>query len=202
VGDASFSNMSTNESGGLVGRVRADLDALLAVDVAELPDASVRSDLLDLFVAANQVHAAIAVRVASFDARGLADADACRTAAEWMAAHLTRISDQRAKIEAEIFRLSESADELATKTAAWGIERVDKAMAPLLARIDKLRVDLADLDAPDLAQVAAADAVAAWTDATDRGDVAAMRAMVKRTFPKLTVVPQTFYNDHGPHRLL
>jgi hypothetical protein len=119
-----------------------------------------------------------------------------------MAVHLAKISDKRTKIEAEINRLSDSADELATKTAAWGIARVDKAMAPLLARLDKLRAELAGLDAPAQADAAAADAVAAWDDAKARGDVAALRAMVKRTFPSLTVAPQTFYNDHGPHRLL
>jgi hypothetical protein len=119
-----------------------------------------------------------------------------------MAAHLAKVSDKRTRIEAEIGRLSESADELATKTAAWGVERVDKAMAPLLVRMDKLRAELAGLDAPAQAESAAADAVAAWDDAQARSDVAAMRAMVKRTFPKLTVGPQTFYNDHGPHRLL
>jgi hypothetical protein len=79
--------VSSNGELRLVGRVRAELDALLAVDVAGLPDASVRSDLLELFVAANQVHAAIALRIASFDARGLADADACRTAAAWVRAY-------------------------------------------------------------------------------------------------------------------
>lgn len=119
-----------------------------------------------------------------------------------MAAHLAKVSDKRAKIEAEITRLTESADELATKTAAWGVARVDKAMAPLLVRIEALHSQLAGLDAPAQADAAAADAVAAWEDANQRGDVIAMRAMIKRTFPNLTVAPQTFYNDHGPHRLL
>jgi hypothetical protein len=76
--------MSSNGEAGLTGRLRADLEDLLAVDVAGLPDQTLRSDLLELFVAANQIHTAIALRVASFDARGLADIDACRTAAAWL----------------------------------------------------------------------------------------------------------------------
>jgi site-specific DNA recombinase len=119
-----------------------------------------------------------------------------------MAAHLSKVSERRAKIEAEIATLHESTDELATRTAAWGLDRVDKAMAPLLARTKALQAQLATLDGPAPADTAAADAVAAWEDAWTRHDIPAMRAMIKRTFPNLTLTPQTHYNDHGPHRLL
>jgi DNA invertase Pin-like site-specific DNA recombinase len=119
-----------------------------------------------------------------------------------MAAHLSKVSERRSTVQTEIARLNEQADQLAEKTAAWGVTRVEKAMAPLLARVDKLTAELSTLDGPALGLDAAADAVAAWVEARQRGDVAAMRAMVKRTFPKLTLAPQTFYNDHGPHRLL
>ena len=49
-----------------------------------LPDATLRSELVELLAAANQINAAIAARVASFDTRGLADDDACRTTAVWL----------------------------------------------------------------------------------------------------------------------
>jgi hypothetical protein len=117
-----------------------------------------------------------------------------------MAAHLSKVSERRVKIEGELGRLQESADDLATKTAAWGVERVDKAMQPLLKRIDALRTQLAGLEAPAQADTAAADAVAAWDDAWTRRDIPAMRAMIKRTFPRLTLDRQTHHNDHGPHR--
>jgi hypothetical protein len=76
--------VSTNGELALVERLRADLCALVAVDVVALPDAALRSELVELCAAANQLNAAIASRVASFDARGLADEDACRTTAVWL----------------------------------------------------------------------------------------------------------------------
>src|SRR5690606_38278148 len=113
-----------------------------------------------------------------------------------------KVSQQRATIEAELAALRTSADELATKTAAWGLHRVDKAMGPLLARINNLETRLSTLDTPANDQSAADDAVAAWNEAMARHDVTAMRAMVKRTFPALALGPQTHYNDHGPHRII
>src|SRR5262245_7761240 len=71
-------------SGDPVRRLRADLDALVTADVAALPDATLRSDLLELMAARNQLDAAIAARLASFDIRGLCDKDACKTPAAWL----------------------------------------------------------------------------------------------------------------------
>jgi hypothetical protein len=76
------------------------------------------------------------------------------------------------------------------------------AMAPLLARIESLQTKLAGLATPAQAELAAADAVAAWDDAAERGDFPGMRAMIRRVFPNLTITAQTYYNDHGPHRIL
>jgi site-specific DNA recombinase len=115
--------------------------------------------------------------------------------------HLSRVSDERTAITTEMNTLEDSADQLVTKTAAWGVERVDRAMAPILARLDVLRGQLAGLDSPEQAEAAAADAVAAWDEARDRGDYAAMRAMIKRTFPNLTLNPPARYNDHSSNRL-
>jgi hypothetical protein len=77
-------NVSSSDEEALVARLRADLYELVAVDVVSLPDATLRSELVELLAAANQITAAIAARVASFDTRGLADDDAGRTTAVWL----------------------------------------------------------------------------------------------------------------------
>jgi hypothetical protein len=74
----------TTSGGGPVERLEADLDHLLAVDVAGLADETVRAELLALLTASNRLHAAITTRVAAFDARGLAEADGFRTAKGWL----------------------------------------------------------------------------------------------------------------------
>ena len=79
--------MSSSSGGGSVECLRADLDALVTADVATLPDATLRSDLLELMAARNQLDAAIGSRLASFDTRGLYDDDACKTAAVWVRAY-------------------------------------------------------------------------------------------------------------------
>ena len=79
--------MSSISGGGPVECLRADLDELVAADVVGLPDATLRSDLLALMAARNQLDAAIASQLASFDARGLYDEDACKTAAVWVRAY-------------------------------------------------------------------------------------------------------------------
>jgi hypothetical protein len=62
--------VGSNGEAALVDRLRADLYELVAVDVVSLPDATVRSELIELLAAANQLNAAIASRIASFDTRG------------------------------------------------------------------------------------------------------------------------------------
>jgi site-specific DNA recombinase len=117
-----------------------------------------------------------------------------------MAEHLSRVDAERAKLAAEIATLEQAADELVTKTAAWGLERVDKAMTPILARLETLQAARAALQGPEHADVAAADAVAAWDEARDRDDHPTMRSMIKRTFPRLTLTPSRRHNDHSPDR--
>src|SRR6266536_4588882 len=62
----------------------AGLDALAGEEVAGLPDAVVRADLVALLVAVIRVSAEVARRVAVFDARGLAEGDGCRSTAAWL----------------------------------------------------------------------------------------------------------------------
>jgi hypothetical protein len=85
-------DVSSNGEAVLVERLRADLYELVAVDVVGMPDATLRSELVELLAAANQLNAAIASRIASFDTRNLADDDACRTTAVWLRCY-GRVSD-------------------------------------------------------------------------------------------------------------
>ena len=57
-----------------------------------------------MLAAANQLDAAIASRVASFDTRGLADDDACRTTAVWLRCY-GRCSDRAASRQVKRARL-------------------------------------------------------------------------------------------------
>jgi hypothetical protein len=69
------------------------------------------------------------------------------------------------------------ADELAAKTAPWGMDRVDMAMEPVLVEIGKLR------EQPSLMTI-------------PRGDISTQQAMVKRAFLRLTLLPARLYGDH------
>lgn len=93
-------------------------------------------------------------------------------------------------------------DALAAKTASWGVARVDRSMGPILSTIDTLRGELATLQAPDSIQAATADAVAAWRDARERGDVELMRRMIRSAFPGLAVALPSGRGDHSPTRIL
>ena len=46
------------------------------------------------------------------------------------------VRDERARIETEITALEASADNLAAKTLTWGVDRVDKAMEPILRKLE------------------------------------------------------------------
>lgn len=120
--------------------------------------------------------------------------------ADRVARHLARVREQRARIEADLGRWNQTADELVTKTAVWGIARVDAAMAPILRQIHALHAELAGLDEPETATAASADAVAAWDDAYARRDVPALRALIRRAFPDLTLAMPARWGDHSPDR--
>jgi DNA invertase Pin-like site-specific DNA recombinase len=114
--------------------------------------------------------------------------------------HLAAVRAERDEIYAEIAALEESADGLAEKTAEWGLERVNKAMRPITARLETLNAKLASLETPESPVAAAEDAARAWDEAWERGDIPALRAMVKRAFPRLALRPGEYWGDHSPAR--
>ena len=120
--------------------------------------------------------------------------------ADRIAARLAQVREQRVGKLAEISALEESADNLAVKTATWGVDRVDKAMKPILARLEELRHELAALDEPEDAGMAANEVAAEWDKAEAAGDSAAMRAMIRRAFPNLVLHPATRRGDRSPQR--
>lgn len=122
--------------------------------------------------------------------------------ADRIAARLAVVTGERARISGEIARLEEAADGLAVKTAEWGLDRVDKAMAPIQARLANLTAELAALDEPEAAETAAESAVRAWDDAVTARDRNARRAMIRRAFPNLAIRPPEHWLDHNPARFL
>ena len=66
--------------------VQTGMAGLTAADVTLQSDEQVRAELLALLAIANQVHAAVLIRSAAFDARGLAEGDGFRTGRAWLTA--------------------------------------------------------------------------------------------------------------------
>jgi hypothetical protein len=124
--------------------MRAELDAVLAIDVVASPDAVVRAQLLELVAAANQLQTAIAARVASFDVRNLSDADACKTTAVWLR-NYARLSDSAASTVVKRARLLRDlpAVSQAAATGAVSTEYVDR-IAKLAKKIGVEAVRPAD----------------------------------------------------------
>jgi site-specific DNA recombinase len=120
--------------------------------------------------------------------------------ADRIAARLAQVREQRADRLTEISALEESADNLAVRTATWGVDRVDKAMKPILVRLEELRRELAALEEPEDATMAARDAAAEWDRAEETGDSAAMRALIRRAFPHLVLHPGAQRGDRSPQR--
>ena len=102
-----------------------------------------------------------------------------------LAKRLAATRGQRAKLTAEIDRLDADADSLAGKVAAWGVDRVDKAMGPITECLAVLHKLLAELDGPETVGAAVADTTKDW----EAGSTVDRRAMVKRAFPRLALRP-------------
>ncbi len=122
--------------------------------------------------------------------------------ADRLAARLATARDERARIDTEITTLEAAADNLAGKTVTWGVDRVDKALAPILAKLAKLTAERDALEVPGDPHAAMRDAAREWDEAEAAGDVAALRAMVRRAFPDLTLSPASGRGDRSPGRFL
>ncbi|SRR6266487_167949 len=97
----------------------AGLDALAGEEVAGLPDAVVRADLVALLVAVNRLSAEVARRVAVFDARGLAEGDGCRSTAAWLRG-FGRLSGPAAGAQVKRVRVLRALPELAAGAVSSG----------------------------------------------------------------------------------
>jgi hypothetical protein len=82
------------------------------------------------------------------------------------------------------------------------VDRVDKAMEPILKKLQTLRAERDALEVPDDPHAAVRDAAREWAEAEAAGDIAALRAMVRRAFPNLTLMPARSYGDRSPERFL
>jgi hypothetical protein len=120
--------------------------------------------------------------------------------ADRIAKRLAATRTDRARIEAELATLKDSADGLAEKVAEWGLDRVSLSMTPILRRQQELHDKLARLEEAESGDAAAADAVAAWDEAAKRSDTSTLRAMIKRAFPRLALRPHERWGDHSPAR--
>nr|MDT0665699.1 helix-turn-helix domain-containing protein [Micromonospora sp. DSM 115978] len=100
----------------------------------------------------------------------------------------------------ELAFLDEQMDGLTQRTAAWGLARVDAAMAPLLARSEELAAELDELDEPHGTVRRFDDAAAEWDRAERDGDFDVMRSMVKAAFPNLVLRAARGPSDIDPAR--
>lgn len=116
------------------------------------------------------------------------------------AEHLAQVGEQRSRIETEIARWEQTADDLVTKTATWSVARVDAAMAPILREIEHLRAELATIEASDIMHNTAAEAVSEWDRALSDADLVTQRAIIKQVFPRLTLARHRRVGDQEPDR--
>ncbi|HLZ38644.1 MAG TPA: zinc ribbon domain-containing protein [Mycobacteriales bacterium] len=110
------------------------------------------------------------------------------------AEHLARqdeaARDERERIRADIARAEQTRTRLADRLGRGEIidEMFDTANAALRARLTRLHEQLAEVETPaPLSAVAAADVEREW----DEGNLHDRRALVRRAFPKLTILPAT-----------
>jgi site-specific DNA recombinase len=94
------------------------------------------------------------------------------------------------KVLATIKRLDETGLGVASKAAERGDAWVEAAMGPIDKALAKARAELAALeDGSDDAHVG--NAADDWAQAETSGNIGALRAMIRRAFPNLTIRPAT-----------
>jgi hypothetical protein len=108
-----------------------DLDALVAVEAGDLPDAAVADHLLALHRAKTLIEGRLSAATGVFDRRMLHTADAARTPAGWLAA---RVDQTPAQCRADS-RLARELRGLPAVAAAFHAGRLGRAKVELLAAI-------------------------------------------------------------------
>lgn len=113
-------------------------------------------------------------------------------------AHASQISRQaqaaqsaRGEISARIKRLETDAIAIAGKMGEWGFERVEAATKSIDEQLVKARRELDAIEGSDAEVIAPEDVAATWAEAEESGDLAELRRMVKRAFPRLVILPAT-----------
>jgi len=121
-----------------------------------------------------------------------------------VARHAAKVEEARQRLQAEVSKLEEDANLLASKVATWGMDRVTAAMEPLDDRLTLLRSKLGELTAQESPAQAGRYATQDWLKA----NMSQKRAMVARAFPEgvyvlptdkrgtLALVPERFHS--GP----
>jgi DNA invertase Pin-like site-specific DNA recombinase len=120
--------------------------------------------------------------------------------AERVAWYLAHARDEREKLREQKAVLEQAADGLSQKVATWGLERVENAMGPILKEITKIDQKLATIQDTETLETATRDAASTWNEAVERTDMPALREMVHRAFPRLTIRPPERPHDNRPER--
>src|SRR5215471_18106269 len=162
------------------------VSGLVTADVSLQPDERVRDELGALLVAVNQLQAAVLVRSAVFDARGLSEADGCRDARAWLTA-FGRLSPtvaagtvKRGRLLRDLPALAHAAGQGAvTGEQLTAVSRlVDQVGVDVVKQADTVLADLAATAGP--AEVGkACDRIRAYVD-PDGGVPDAMVAFDRR----------------------
>jgi hypothetical protein len=120
--------------------------------------------------------------------------------ADRIAARLAQVREQRADQPAEISALEESADNLAVKTATWGVDRVDKAMKPDSGPTGRATPRAGGAGRARRRRHGGQRGSGRIDKAEAADDTAAMRAMIRRAFPNLVLHPAARRGDRSPQR--
>jgi hypothetical protein len=162
----------------VVDLIGPGLDALASADLAQLPDHTLRGQLVQLLMLSNRLHAEVVRRVDTFDRRGLAEPDGFRTTKGWLQA-VGRVSGQVAGRMVRAARLLRRLPKLAMLAQSgeaspehvWQVVRLaDQVGAQPVAEVEDTLAEASRvLDVPGLAVVCARVAAHLDPDGPDPG---------------------------------
>jgi len=117
-----------------------------------------------------------------------------------IAERMATVGAERAALRTELEYLETEADSIAEKTKKWGSRRVDKALTPVLARIEEIHAELENLTDDQELDVPSDIAAQEWDRAVEAGDIDALRTMIRHALPNLKVRRAQRWNDHSVAR--